>query len=370
LRSSRCTSPTTRSFSHSPTERVEPLRIDFRRALLANTLALTALVGCGGGGATSPNAAAVAEWRQALHVGGVVDLGVRRADGRFVVAAGGRLALLRAGGRPVPFARGRGGYATEPGPEPYIALAPDQAVRGGACRFPRDGVYALEPKGRRGVIAISPSGQARRLADLGGAGLLTGIASDSTGRFGHRLLVTRRTFGRTTLFAVDCHGRVRTITREAPSVEGGIVVAPASFGRFGGDLIAPDELSGRILAIAPSGRARLVAKSGIAHGGDIGVESAGFVPRGFGPGWAAYLADRGSQKNPHRGDDAILSLAGPSLLRAGVRAGDLLVAGEGGARTVAVRCRTTCSVMHVADGPTVAHAEGHIVFARGGIGVS
>jgi hypothetical protein len=297
-------------------------------------------------------------------VAGVVDLAVRRSDGRFVVAANGRLALLRPGGRPVPFARGPGGYATDPGPEPYIALSTGQAVRGAACRFPRDGVYALEPQGRPGVIAISRSGQARRLVDLGGAGLLTGIAFDSTGRFGHRLLVTAGESGRTTLFAVDCRGRARTITRTAAALEGGIVVAPPSFGHFGGDLIAPDELSGRILAIAPSGRARLVAESGIPHGGDIGVESAGFVPRGFGPGWSAHLADRGSQRNPHPGDDAILSLGGRSVLRARVRPGDLLVAGEGGAQTVAVRCRTTCSVTHVADGPTAAHAEGHIVFAR------
>jgi hypothetical protein len=45
-----------------------------------------------------------------------------------------------------------------------------------------------------------------------------------------------------------------------------------------------------------------------------------------------------------------------------VRAGDLLVATEGGARTDAIRCQTTCQVRHVADGPAVAHAEGHIAF--------
>jgi hypothetical protein len=108
----------------------------------------------------------------------------------------------------------------------------------------------------------------------------------------------------------------------------------------------------------------VVANSGIAHGQDVGVESSGFVPRGFGPGWSAYLADRGSQRNPHPGSDATLSLGGRALLRAGVRPGDLLVAGEGGARTVAVRCRTTCSVTHVADGPAITHAEGHIIFTH------
>ncbi|HYZ29573.1 MAG TPA: hypothetical protein VE570_10985 [Thermoleophilaceae bacterium] len=327
-------------------------------------LALTALASCGGGQAAPP-ATTAAHWRQALHVTRVVDLTPPRADGRLVVAANGRLALLRPGGRPLPFARGPSGYATKPGPEPYIALSPGQAVRGAGCRFPRDDVYALEPKGRRpGVIAVNRAGHPRRLVDLRGVGLLTGITFDTTGRFGHRLLVTASESRVTSVFAVDCRGRARTITRAAPALEGGIVVAPPSFGRFAGQLIAPDELSGRIRAIAPSGRASVVADSGIAHGGDIGVESAGFVPRGFGPGWSAYVADRVSPGNPHPGDDAILSLGGRAVLHAGVRPGDLLVAGEGGAQTIAVRCRTTCSVTHVADGPVVAHAEGHIVFAR------
>jgi hypothetical protein len=335
-------------------------------AAFASIFGITALAGCGAaqGGPATTTAEPAAHWRQALHVTRVVDLTPPRADGRLVVAADGRLALLRPGGRTLPFARGPHGYATQPGPESYIALSRGQTVRGAACRFPRDSVYALEPQGQPGVIAVTRGGQARRLVDLPGAGLLNGIAFDTTGRFGHRLLVTATASGRTTVFAVDCRGRARAITGAAPAVEGGIVVAPASFGHFGGDLIAPDELSGRILAIAPSGRARLVARSGIPHGGDIGVESAGFVPRGFGPGWSAYLADRVSPGNPHPGDDAILGLGGRAALRAGVRPGDLLVASEGGAQTIAVRCHTTCSVTRVADGPAVAHAEGHIVFAR------
>lgn len=88
------------------------------------------------------------------------------------------------------------------------------------------------------------------------------------------------------------------------------------------------------------------------------------MPRGFGPGWSAYLADRLSPGNPHPGDDAILSLRGQVARRAGVRPGDLIVASEGGAQTIRVRCRSTCSVTHVADGPPVAHGARHIVFAR------
>jgi hypothetical protein len=214
------------------------------------------------------------------------------------------------------------------------------------------------------VIAVDARGRARRLLDLPGTGLPNGIAFDTTGRFGHRLLVTRRGKGVTTVLAIDCHGRATTVTSTAPKMEGGLTVAPSGFGRFAGELIAPDEHSGRIFAVAPSGRTRLVARSGLAAGPDIGVESAGFVPHDFGAGWSAYLADRVSPGNPHPGDDAVLALTARALRSAGVRPGDLLVAGEGGAQTVAIRCRARCSVRHVAGGPAIAHAEGHISFAR------
>jgi hypothetical protein len=52
---------------------------------------------------------------------------------------------------------------------------------------------------------------------------------------------------------------VHVITGHAPAMEGAIAVAPASFGRYGGD---------------------------------IGVESAGFMPPRLSAGDAAYLADR------------------------------------------------------------------------------
>jgi hypothetical protein len=45
------------------------------------------------------------------------------------------------------------------------------------------------------------------------------------------------------------------------------------FGRFAGDLIAPDEQGGRVFAVTPRGRSMLVVASGLPHGGDVGVES-------------------------------------------------------------------------------------------------
>jgi hypothetical protein len=325
------------------------------------------VAGCGSGHESpmAGDAGVVVHWRPVLHVKGVVDITAPRRDGRLVLAADGRLALLRRGARPTPFARGGRGYQTKRGPEPYIALSPGQAVPGAGCRFPRDSVYALEPQGRKAVVVVSAAGRVSRRVNLNVTGLANGIAFDATGRFGHRLLVTASNGKTTTVLALDCRGRIETITRTAPPLEGGIVVAPETFGRFAGALIAPDERSGRILAIASSGRASVVADSGLPSGPDIGVESGGFVPPRFGSSWRAYVADRVSPGNAHPGDDAILAIGGHTLMRAGVRPGDLLLASEGGAQTVAVRCGAKCAVTHVADGPKRAHVEGHIAFAGG-----
>jgi hypothetical protein len=300
-------------------------------------------------------------WVRFLHVRAVLDLTVPRSDGRLTVAANGRLSLLGRGGRLVPFARGKRGYFSPPGPEPYITLATGHAVTGAGCAFPRDAVYAIEPTKSPGVIGVDAQGHARRLANLPGT-RPNGIAFDDVGRFGFRLLVTAGQHGATTVFAVDCKGRVTTIASHAPAMEGGIAVAPLSFGSFGGDLVAPDERSGRVWAIGPDGKIRLVARSPLPSGPDIGVESAGFVPPNFTQSWAAYVADRRSPGNPHPGTDSILSLSGAELIGAGVVPGDLVIASEGGAQTVLIHCAATCSIRHIADGPRTSHVEGHIVF--------
>jgi hypothetical protein len=200
-------------------------------------------------------------------------------------------------------------------------------------------------------------------ASLAARGLIDGIAFDETGRFGYRLLVTVEHGATTTVVAIDCRGRVQTITGHAPKVEGGIVVAPMTFGRFAGDLIASDENTGRIYAISPTGASALVAQSGLPHGGDTGVESEAFLPaRGA---FHALLADRLTPGNRHPGDNAVLEVSSAALFAAGARPGDLLDATEGGAKTVAVHCTAGgCVVRHVADGPAVAHPEGHIGIIR------
>ena len=324
---------------------------------------VAAIVGSAVTGAAVPGSApaAVTRWTRFQHVAAVVDLTGPRGDGSLTVATDGRLALLHLGGAPTPFADA---YRTAKGPEPYLALSTGATPDGAGCSFPRDAVDALEPKARPGVIQIDALGQARRLVDLPAGASPGGIAFDDVGRFGHRLLVTASLHGAAVVYAIDCAGRVATITTHAPSVEGGIVVAPTTFGAFAGDLVGADEHSGRLVAIGPDGGSRILARSGLPSGGDIGVESIGVIPMDVG-GTSAYLADRRSPGNRHPGTDSILRLTGAQLAHAGAQSGDLLVATEGGAKTIVVHCARTCTVRHVADGPTVSHGEGHIVFAPG-----
>jgi hypothetical protein len=267
----------------------------------------------------------------------------------MVLAAAGRLWLLRPSGTVQPFAPA---YKSPGGEDPYIALSPGRCFGAGT-------VYAIRLHSGRGVTAITSKGRVRRFAALSASGLIDGITFDHTGRFGHRLLVTINHGSTTTVDAIDCHGAVTQITGTAPRVEGGIAVAPSTFGRFAGDLIAPDEQGGRVFAISPRGQSTLVAHSGLPHGPDVGVESEAFVPaKGR---FEVLVADRLTPGNPHPGDDVLLRIGGSALKAAGVRRGDLLVATEGSAYTDAISCtRKRCRVSYVAGGPAIAHVEGHI----------
>jgi hypothetical protein len=167
------------------------------------------------------------------------------------VAAAGQLFTSSRAGALRPFARGPGGYSTPIGPEPYITLAGDEPVAGTRCSFSRGMIFALQPGAHPAVIGIGADGRARRFVSLPAGAAPNGITFDSTGRFGYRLLVTAKDHGATTVLVIDCAGRVAAITGHAPAMEGGIAVAPAPFGRYGGDLVAPDETSGRLFAVAP-----------------------------------------------------------------------------------------------------------------------
>jgi hypothetical protein len=309
-----------------------------------------------------PSAALAAPaWEQWQAVSGVFDLGGPRSDGSLLVAGSAALYALSPDGTLTPFARGPGGYKDDAGAEAYLAVSP--GLSGGAgCSFAKDDAFILRLHAPVGVTEVDATGlQTRSFANVA-APSLSGIAFDTTGSFHHALLVTGAVNGKTEVAAIDCAGQVQVITKTAPVVEGGLAVAPSAFGAFGGELIATDELSGIIWAIAQDGTAKQLAASGLAKGQDTGVESVGFVPVGFAKGGDLYYADRATANNRHPGTDHILRIPSADLVAAGVRDGDMLVATEGGASMIDVRCDSSCQVMTVVATPTIAHGEGHLAF--------
>lgn len=306
----------------------------------------------------SPAAAPSLAWQHGAHLKGVFDVTGPRRDGRLVIAAAGGLYLLSPTGHLGRFATS---YTPRPGPEAYVANSPGVWENAPRCGFPRDAIAALDlASGRHGALLISPTGHVSKLGNVPGVSGLYGITFDGTGRFGHRLLVVGRVpGGRTRISAVDCLGHVESIGIVNVPLEGGIAVAPATFGAFAGDLIAPNELNGSLYAVSPAGQLRTVAASGLPSGQDVGVESLGFVPPA-GPG-GAYVADRRTAGGAHPGTDHVLTLSGATLRSAGVQAGDLLAGTEGGATVVRVRCEMVCSVVTLVPVPTSAHGEGSLV---------
>jgi hypothetical protein len=328
-----------------------------RRLLALLVLALMAM-------APATAYAADVSWEQWRAFAGVFDVDGPRSDGSLIVAGSAALYLVDPAGTAIPFARGPGGYHEDPGAEAYLALSRGGHVAAANCDFAPDETYLLRLHVPIGINRVNAAGdESGPFVNLTGVDSLNGIAFDTTGAFDRRLLVTGSSGGKTVIFAIDCTGAVQTITRSAPVLEGGLAVAPSSFGSFGGALIAPDELSGKIYAIAPSGTVSQVAKPALPTGGDIGVESVGFVPPGMiTRGGAVYYADRLTAGNPHAGTDSLLRLTSAQLVAAGVQEGDMLVAIEGGATLIAVRCDTACTVIPVVAAATSSHGEGHIAF--------
>jgi hypothetical protein len=307
---------------------------------------------------TAPRAAATTlTWQSGAHLPGVFDVVGPRSDGRLVVAANGGLYLLDAAGTTTRFAPS---YSPPPGPESYIAISPGLSDDNGSCAFPQDAVAALDlTSSPPGITLITPTGGVSHLANITGVSGLFGVTFDATGQFGHRILVVGSVSGgRTQISAIDCLGHVSTIGIVNVPLEGGIAVAPSTFGTFAGQLIAPNELDGSIYAVSPAGSLSTVAESGLPFGQDIGVESLGFVPA-TGPG-VAYMSDRATLGSLHPGNDRVLTLSGSALVSAGIQPGELLAGTEGGATVIGVRCGAVCSVATIVAVPTTAHGEGSL----------
>lgn len=281
---------------------------------------------------------------------GVVDVVGPRADGAMVAATGGQLVLVREDGGTAPF-------ATLPAEPTHIAMAPGLDVPGAGCRFEADDVYALQPGPPQTVVRISAGGRPSPFIEPPPTDRLTGIAFDATGRFGNQLLVAGRRGERTVLFSVDCRGRLRTLTQDAPPMSGGMAVAPQMFGNHGGDLVGADEVSGDLVFIRYDGTNGILVNPGLPTGPGTGPASVGFLPPGFiGRAGTAYVADRGA--------GALWRFTEDRFSQVGIDENDLMVATRAGGQTRIVRCRATCRVFPLGGAPG-ARFDGHVTVVLG-----
>jgi hypothetical protein len=276
-----------------------------------------------------------------------VDLAGPGGDGSFTVAAAGRLFILSRAGALSPFARGPGGYSTALGPEPYVTMAGNDRVVGTQCSFRSSMIFALQPGGRPGIIPIGADVRARRFASPPATVNPTGITLDATGHFRHKLLVTASNRAETTVRTIDCAGEVRD-HQPCPAMEGGIAVAPASFGRYGGDLVAPSVKPAG--ASSPSGQTAQWSRSGYpaCRTAATSASRAAALCRSDSAPATPPISPTGSPRQQDPGTDSILRLPGRELINAGVRPGDLLVATEASARTIVVRCASSCTARYIA----------------------
>jgi hypothetical protein len=327
---------------------------------------ITLLVGALGTAAATPAPSAspkLINWAKWQHLQGVFDLGLQ-AGGTGLIAEGTELLFTISPSGAIAAINTGSSYQGVPGFEAYFAVSAGEPTAG-TCRFQHGAIYVINPRASKQVLEVDPNtGHPLLFATVPGVDSLNGIGFDGGGSFGdHPLLVTGPGGGKAVVAAIDCHGDVKVITNKAPRMEGGISVAPDTFGAHAGELIATDEISGDIIGIKPSGATSTLVNLAHPTGGDLGVESSGFVPRDFlKNGGFAYLADRGTANNPHPGTDSILRLTSAQLAAAGALEGDLVVATEGGGSTVDVSCAATCSIRPIAAGPPTGHIEGHVVF--------
>ena len=149
-----------------------------------------------------------------LHADRPLDVVPGTLAGSLVMEAHGRLFLVRPPSRVTPIDPA---YTSPGGEEPYIASGP-VSFRG--CGFGFGTIYAIRLAQPRGVVAVRPGSPVRHFASITAPGLIDGITFDTTGRFAHRLLVTINHSATTTINAIDCRGRVATITTTSATGRG------------------------------------------------------------------------------------------------------------------------------------------------------
>lgn len=284
-------------------------------------------------------------WERWVTLPGVVDVVGPRPDGKLVAAANDRLHLVDPDtGTTTPFGSATAGS--------HIAMATGRDVTGAGCRFEAGEIYAVE---QGAINRVTLDGRSSRFVEPPAVDRLTGIAFDIEGRFGNQLLVAGRKAGRTVLFSIDCRGRLKTLTEDAPPMEGGMEVAPQMFGGRGGDLLGADEVSGDVVFIRFDGSSGVLIRPDLPAGAGIGVRSVGFTAPGFiGRAGTAYVA----------GTDALWRVTADNFSQVAIDENDLIVTTAAGGRTAVVRCRATCRTFPFGEAAG-ARVQGHVTVVLG-----
>jgi hypothetical protein len=334
--------------------------------LLATLLLACSAAAPAGAGASVP-------WQKFLKAPGggrINDIVGPDTKNRLTITSGIHLWRVGRNRKPVQFVKphdgGRIGYLPDnPKFEPYIAQVPPTTHCGS---FKTGDIWGFTgPRPR--LVRITKRGVVKKGVSLPRSLEPSGIVFDTGGAFGYRLLVTERnrSAGTTGVLAIGCPGRSKTwVATGLPRIEGGLAIAPPTFGPYGGQLLGADEVHSDIYAISSTGAlTKLISSTpGAPVGGDRGMESLGFVPPDVDGTSAAYLSDRRTPGNIQPGNGQMLTLSWAALQSQGVLPGDLLGATEGGAFTFVIRCTPGCTSFPVAFGQPDAHIEGHLVFAK------
>jgi len=128
------------------------------------------------------------------------------------------------------------------------------------CHAPDHVLYEVSPSGQVSVFARLPAPDS---PSSDGA-----LAFDTVGGFGHALIAATGRSGAPTpsggtVYSIDSAGRVRVVgAYHGPGGADELTVAPRQFGTAGGDVLLTVDAGnrgGRLVAVSPGGRARVIA---------------------------------------------------------------------------------------------------------------
>jgi hypothetical protein len=180
-------------------------------------------------------------------------------------------------------------------PSPFNCMQKDHiAISSGMGGFPKGYLFVSQGTwGRVNIWKISYDGKSTSLfnSSIPPLGPDVDVTFDTSGTFGYDMIIT----GGNQIWKIDSKGNSSPITHVPIRVHkggsfGGAVVAPSSFGSYGGYILVPDQGTGNIFAISPQ---NTISKIGLW----LGASEILFIPQNmctFGKHNATFLSSHAS----------------------------------------------------------------------------